>query len=78
MSFSDKVIIKGVTCFGKWDLMEGGCFVAGHETETEEPFENFFDGNDCTTWTQVVNELTDWGQRVGITIEELVSDNPNN
>ena len=25
----DKVIIKGVTCFGKWDLMEGGCFVAG-------------------------------------------------
>jgi len=78
MSFSNSVTIKGITCFGKWDLEEGGCFVAGHETATDEPFENFYDGDDCTTWTQVVKELTAWGDRVGITIEELVSDNPNN
>jgi len=70
--------IKGITCFGLWDIEEGGCWLAGHDTRTEEPFEDFWDGNECTTWTQAVNEITQWGLRVGITIEEMVSDNPNN
>ena len=80
---SYSVTIKGVDCFGKWDLEadegeEGGCFVSCYDTVTNEPFEYFYNGGGCTSWTHVVENLIEWGDRVGITIDELLSNSPNN
>ena len=76
--FNNHVIINKIHCFGIWDIEEGGCFLAGHYTHNDEPFEDFWDGDDCTTWSQAIKVITNWADRVGITLEEITTDNPNN
>jgi hypothetical protein len=69
---ANKTTIKGVNCYGKMDESQNiviiGTYADGSGFE-----EISCNDSRHSTWTKVVNEVLAWGEREGITIDELGS-----